>query len=183
MHPSVCHRSVHPHDFDCLRLHLGSCTLIVSQSIGLLLQLQVWDTAGQERFRTITQSYYRSAHGVIIAYDITKSESFTHVQQWLQDVVKYAGNNLLCLLIGNKKDMADDRRQVSLDEARRLASHHSMIEALETSAKDATNVNEAFCKLALELKRKYEGSGKLAQTNDTVNIGATRDAETGWCGC
>jgi len=29
-------------------------------------QLQIWDTAGQERFRTITQSYYRSANGVII---------------------------------------------------------------------------------------------------------------------
>lgn len=29
-------------------------------------QIQIWDTAGQERFRTITQSYYRSANGVII---------------------------------------------------------------------------------------------------------------------
>lgn len=35
------------------------------------LQLQIWDTAGQERFRTITQSYYRSANGVIIGMTIT----------------------------------------------------------------------------------------------------------------
>lgn len=33
---------------------------------GKKVKLQVWDTAGQERFRTITQSYYRSANGVII---------------------------------------------------------------------------------------------------------------------
>lgn len=32
----------------------------------VIFQLQIWDTAGQERFRTITQSYYRSANGVII---------------------------------------------------------------------------------------------------------------------
>lgn len=31
-----------------------------------VLQLQIWDTAGHERFRTITQSYYRSANGVLL---------------------------------------------------------------------------------------------------------------------
>lgn len=52
-------------------------------------QLQVWDTAGQERFRTITQSYYRSAQGVIIAYDITNKETFRNVKNWLEDVQRW----------------------------------------------------------------------------------------------
>lgn len=34
-------------------------------------QLQIWDTAGQERFRTITQSYYRSANGVLIGESVS----------------------------------------------------------------------------------------------------------------
>ena len=66
----------------------------------LYFQLQVWDTAGQERFRTITQSYYRSANGVIIAYDITKKETFNNVSRWIEDVVKYAGSGVVQILIG-----------------------------------------------------------------------------------
>ena len=56
-----------------------------------LMQLQIWDTAGQERFRTITQSYYRGSHGVIVTYDLTNPTSFSHVTQWVEDVKRYAG--------------------------------------------------------------------------------------------
>ena len=39
------------------------------------LKLQVWDTAGQENFRSITRSYYRSAIGALLIYDVTKYPS------------------------------------------------------------------------------------------------------------
>ena len=44
------------------------------------IKLQIWDTAGQERFRTITNSYYRGAHAIVIVFDLTKRESYEHVQ-------------------------------------------------------------------------------------------------------
>ena len=72
------------------------------------VKLQIWDTAGQERFRTITSAYYRGADGIIMVYDVTRSESFDHVQDWLNEVNRYA-NQGLCkkLLIGNKCDRTD----------------------------------------------------------------------------
>ena len=40
-----------------------------------------WGTAGQERFRTITSSYYRGAHGIIVVYDVADQESFNNVKR------------------------------------------------------------------------------------------------------
>ena len=53
---------------------------------GKKIKLQIWDTAGQERFRTIISNYYRSAHGIIIVYDVTDEDSFMHVSNWLKEI-------------------------------------------------------------------------------------------------
>jgi len=51
-------------------------------------QLIKWDTAGQERFRTITNSYYRNANGIIIVYDLTDRQSFENVVNWYEEMNK-----------------------------------------------------------------------------------------------
>ena len=51
-------------------------TIDVDQKV---IKLQIWDTAGQERFKTITSSYYKGAHGIIVTYDITDRESFSAI--------------------------------------------------------------------------------------------------------
>ena len=43
------------------------------------IKLNIWDTAGQERFKTITSTYYKGTHGVLLVYDITDADSFNHV--------------------------------------------------------------------------------------------------------
>jgi GTPase SAR1 family protein len=30
------------------------------------IKMQIWDTAGQERFKTITETYYKGAAGIIL---------------------------------------------------------------------------------------------------------------------
>lgn len=72
---------------------------------GKTIKLQIWDTAGQERFRTITSSYYRGAHGIIVVYDCTDQETFNNVKQWLEEIDRYACDNVNKLLVGNKCDL------------------------------------------------------------------------------
>eukprot|EP00955_Chlamydomonas_euryale_P067035 359720-Chlamydomonas_euryale.AAC.2 len=61
-----------------------------AQNATLLLPTLQWDTAGQERFRTITSSYYRGAHGIIVVYDVTDQDSFNNVKQWLNEIDRWA---------------------------------------------------------------------------------------------
>ncbi|XP_018425997.1 PREDICTED: ras-related protein Rab-19 [Nanorana parkeri] len=117
---------------------------------GKKVKVQVWDTAGQERFRTITQSYYRSAHGAIIAYDITRRQTFDSVPHWIHEVERYGAANLMVMLIGNKTDLVENR-QILFEEACTLAEKFSMLAVLETSAKEAWNIDEVFLLMAKEL--------------------------------
>ncbi|XP_004560982.1 ras-related protein Rab-19-like [Maylandia zebra] len=117
---------------------------------GKKVKMQVWDTAGQERFRTITQSYYRSAHGAVIAYDITRRSTFDSVKHWIEEVELYGAANVVLVLIGNKCDL-EQEREVQFQEACNLAKQKGILAALETSAKDSQHVDEAFMLMAREL--------------------------------
>lgn len=72
---------------------------------GKVVKLQIWDTAGQERFRTITSSYYRGAHGIILVYDVTDLDSFKNLRYWLAEIERYAADAVNKLLLGNKCDL------------------------------------------------------------------------------
>ncbi|XP_029908944.1 ras-related protein Rab-19 [Myripristis murdjan] len=117
---------------------------------GKKVKMQVWDTAGQERFRTITQSYYRSAHGAMVAYDITRRSTFESVPHWIQEVEQYGAASVVLILIGNKSDL-HAQRQVLFEDACTLAENKGVLAALETSAKEAQNVDAAFTLMAREL--------------------------------
>ena len=45
-------------------------------------RLQIWDTAGQENFKSITKIFYKGAHCVILAYDITRAQTFDNLESW-----------------------------------------------------------------------------------------------------
>ncbi|KAK6320749.1 hypothetical protein J4Q44_G00077250 [Coregonus suidteri] len=133
---------------------------------GKRVKLQIWDTAGQERFRTITQSYYRSTNGA-----------------WMEDVKKYGGSNIVPLLIGNKSDLVD-QREVSLEDAQTMAHQLEFLTAIETSAKDASNVDEAFNKMAAELILRHGGPMFNENVTESFKLNSKDMGGEGWrCGC
>jgi len=135
------------------------------------IKLQIWDTAGQERFRTITTSYYKGAHGIILVYDITKRESFENLQSWCNDIKSYADEDVGTILIGNKLDL-ESQRQVSTQEGEEWASKLG-IPFLETSAKASQNVESAFTKMVeriFEKKITVGGEDKSKQNDGRQHV-------------
>jgi Ras-related protein Rab-1A len=127
---------------------------------GKKVKLQIWDTAGQERFRTITSAYYRGADGIVLAYDTTDRDTFEHVDSWLQEVNKFANESTVKVLVGNKCDKTDDRK-VSTVEGE--AKAHSLgLSFVETSAKDSTNIEEAFLMISKQLVEMRDKSTAAA---------------------
>jgi len=57
------------------------------------------------------------------------------------------------LLVGNKADLAQTKRAVDYDTAKQFSDGLS-IPFLETSAKNATNVEKAFLTMAAEIKNR-----------------------------
>lgn len=149
-----------------------------------VIKLQIWDTAGQEKFRTITSSYYRGAHGIIVVYDVTNRDSFENIKNWMNEITKYASENVNRLLVGNKSDM-DSRRAVSYEEGKELADSMG-INFIETSAKASTNVENSFLRMAGEIKGRIstntaKASGPAQPKGQRLTGGKNLTQEKGGC--
>lgn len=145
-------------------------------------KFSIWDTAGQERFRSVSKAYFRGAAGGILAFSIDNQQSFQELDGWLSDLQSLATPNAVILLVGNKADCNEDR-QITAQEAEDYAQRHGL-EYLETSAKEGTNVNEAFVRLAKNLHERVK-SGKLVgafQPQSAPYVEAAGSSKEN-CGC
>jgi len=118
---------------------------------GKTIKAQIWDTAGQERYRAITSAYYRGAVGALLVYDISKHVTFENVERWLKELRDHAEPNIVVMLVGNKSDLRH-RRAVPTEDAMLFAENNNLA-FIETSALDATGVEEAFRQILSEIYR------------------------------
>ncbi|XP_075156950.1 RAS oncogene family member Rab21 [Haematobia irritans] len=112
---------------------------------GTKVQLNIWDTAGQERFHALGPIYYRGSHGAILVYDITDEDSFQKVKNWVKELKRMLGSEIILTIAGNKIDL-EDQRTVPEDDAiayaESVGAHY-----FETSAKNNENIDELFMEL------------------------------------
>ncbi|KAL4065817.1 P-loop containing nucleoside triphosphate hydrolase protein [Scleroderma yunnanense] len=148
----------------CVDAWTPSCTATIGVDFkirtieldGKRIKLQIWDTSGLERFRTITTTYYRSAMGILLVYDVTDNQSFDNIRSWHASIERYASEGVNKILIGNKSDWTNKRavpEEFGRDLARKLG-----IKFMETSAKLNEGIEEAFFTLARDCKARLVDS-------------------------
>lgn len=154
---------------------------------GKAIKLQIWDTAGQESFRSITRAYYRGATGALLVYDISRRDTFNHLARWLEEARQNANPNMVIMLIGNKSDL-EDGREVAYEEGARFAQENGLI-FLETSAKTAANVEEAFLRTTRKIHECIAaGAYDLNSEAHGIKVGVAGQSamvsappQGGWC--
>ena len=107
---------------------------------GLKTKLQIWDTAGQEKFNSLTQQYFRNADGILMIFDLTNTDSFSHIKK-LYEKTNDISHKTKKILVGNKSDIKDKIKVKKIDID---AFIKKKIIYIESSAKENVNVEEAF---------------------------------------
>ncbi|XP_036425561.1 titin homolog [Colossoma macropomum] len=125
---------------------IGVDTFVQTITLGnRTVKLHIWDTAGQERYHSITRQVFHKAQGLLLMYDITSSQSFCAVRNWISQIQERAPADVTMMLLGNKNDSAE--REVQLKEGEDLSREYN-IHFMECSAATGENVSESMKSLA-----------------------------------
>ncbi|RKF55734.1 Ras-related protein Rab-4A [Erysiphe neolycopersici] len=96
------------------------------------IKFQIWDTAGTERFRSVSRSYYRSAAGALLVYDISSYNTFNSLSSFINDARALASPNLTILLVGNKLDLADQGDLIDIGSSNKFSDTSEISSYRET---------------------------------------------------
>jgi Ras-related protein Rab-18 len=148
---------------------------------GKAYRLNLLDTAGQERFRTLSNSYYRGAHGVILVYDISNRESFLAMERWFEEAETNAIPGAMMYLVGSKMDKKA-ARMVKYEDGERLAQAHGA-GFCEVSSKTRENVRKPFVEIVDSIVGKPELLAATRRGGSTLAVGGAGQGYGSGCSC
>ncbi|KAF5102604.1 hypothetical protein D0Z00_000314 [Geotrichum galactomycetum] len=115
--------------------------------------LDVLDTAGQEEYSAMREQYMRTGEGFLLVYSITSRSSFEEIVSFYKQILRVKDKDSFpVVLVGNKCDLSETERAVSLEEGRSLARQFGNCKFMETSAKQRVNVEDAFYELVRQVR-------------------------------
>ncbi len=93
---------------------------------------------------TLGPAFYKGADCCVIVYDITDERSFENLETWREEFLHHAGSDegFPFVVLGNKLDK-EEERSVSGSKAESWVKSRDF-GFFETSAKEGTNIEEAF---------------------------------------
>ena len=142
------------------------------------VKLQIWDTAGQERYMAVNRNIFHRVQGIILMYDITDRDTYENISKWL-DLIRQNVPNKPMILVGNKLDLANEKRIVTKEEAEKIAEDNH-IEFFEGSGYSGENVDKIFSAIA-EKVYKYLIEERNEGQDNNIKISSKNNNKKGKC--
>ncbi|QLG70359.1 hypothetical protein HG535_0A02980 [Zygotorulaspora mrakii] len=141
--------------------------------------LDILDTAGQEEYSAMREQYMRTGEGFLLVYSVTSKTSFDELMTYYQQIQRVKDIDYVpIVVVGNKSDL-EEERQVSYEEGANMAREMNA-PFLETSAKQAINVDDAFYTLVRLVRDAGGIFNKHSQRNATPgNLAADGQTQQG----
>ena len=87
------------------------------------VDLILWDVMGTPSIRELLkEAYYHGAKGILAVFDLTRPETLGALEGWASSISTVAGR-IPIHVVGNKVDLADERRVSEADLARFCTGH------------------------------------------------------------
>ncbi|XP_052812844.1 uncharacterized protein LOC128240290 isoform X2 [Mya arenaria] len=145
---------------------------------GQTIKFDIWDTSGQLRYHCLAAMNYRGAQAAVVVYDITNMETFTRAVDWIRELKQLANSQNVIVLVGNKADMAAEKRTVPKEKGQSFAEENNLI-FTEASAKTGMCVGDVFMTIAQTL-----ASHGIPRKQQDQNVKLGKDSKRkGGCCC
>ncbi len=118
------------------------------------VKLQIWDLGGESRFRFLLPTYCLGSSGALFLFDLTRSETLLTLDSWIT-IVKERNAGIPIILVGNKVDLKKYRK-IPEEHGIQTTKHNNMVEYIEVSALNGTNVEEVFKKITKYMMNRVD---------------------------
>ncbi|MHA1615520.1 MAG: Rab family GTPase [Candidatus Thorarchaeota archaeon] len=121
----------------------------------VLVKLVIWDIAGQDNFAQLRKAYYMNASGAFYIFDTSRAETVERIDEWVQALYTVTGEIPL-IICENKTDLESAISQKTRDKISKKLN----VKMIKTSAKENTNVEEAFREMTKEILARARDKSK-----------------------
>ena len=132
------------------------------------ISLKVWDIGGQSIHSKNIEQYVGSSTSIFLVYDVTNTDSFNNLEDWLLIARKYSNSEFI-YCVGNKIDLIS-LRQVTKSRSDQFVLDNRLRGSLFMSAKSGENVIRAFYDVASEVCGLKLTSYELAYYDKVLGV-------------
>lgn len=126
----------------------------VTLADGAEVKVDFWDTAGHERFEEVHPSYYYQAHACILAFDVTRKQTYLNLAKWYAELRQYC-ETIPVIVVATKIDV-----DILVTRKTFKFPSENNLPFFFVSAADGTNVEKVFEETvcAAVVHKKFSGS-------------------------